>query len=363
MRSVGDVTALLIGIRCRFFRETRIKSVYSRATALKLRFRYVYFPAGLQHAMQLARIAARRTGHRISLATALRREQARRFAIYRHSELSLKRCWREQHAVSLIRRWSSPIASANNDAPPSQADKKKDDGYSWVPYTVLLIIGSLVAWFWRASKAQSNRAAQLAAVEAEQELDLKERLELRERNGASLSASIFDDVALGCVRDLGALETDCAYTDFVRVVSRYIEKPIEAAHYLDRVVLKHASLTQLETMPLGFFMAVLALAMGGSPDERATALAHLVASDEGKVARADAVRLLEWLTLAGHVPPSALVFETPKKYPVQEYSIRTPSDLLDVAADAALRPEDRCANELTKTQLATLLQSKTIKIS
>lgn len=314
--------------------------------------------------MQLARaVAARRVAHRASLATALRHGQARRFTMYRRDDLALMRCCREQHAISLVRRWSSPLASANNDASPSQADKKRDDGYSWVPYAVLLIIGSLVAWFWRASKAQSNRTAQLAAVEAKQELDFKERLELRERNGASLSVSVFDDVALGCVRDLGALEADCAYTDFVRVTTRYIEKPIEAAHYLDRVVLKHASVTQLESMPLGFFLAVLALAMGGSPDERAAALAHLIASDDGKVSRVDAVRLLEWLTLAGHVPPSALVFETPKKYPVQEYSIRTPSDLFSAAADATLQPEDRCADELTTTQLASILLSKTIRLS
>lgn len=233
------------------------------------------------------------------------------------------------------RRWSSSSSSPASAASPTPAGDKAephDEGSRWVPYAVLGVIGALGGWFWRASQASTNRNKQLELAESRQALEYNERLELRERNGAALSATVLDQVARGCARDLGSVETECEYPDFVRAATRYVDRPLEVAHYLDRVVVSRAASEGVDKLPLGFYLAVLALAVGGSPEERARSLARLVEDPDGNVSTPDAIRLISWLRDAGHVPASVQVVETEHRYPVQHFAIRSPADLLAAAA-------------------------------
>lgn len=231
---------------------------------------------------------------------------------------------------------------------------------TWVPYAVLAVIGSLGAWFWRSSKADAHRTTQLEAAESRLALAFKERQDLREKN--ALSLEIFDDVWRGCCRELGGLSADCDYANFVQTALGYVDRPLVDAHYLDRVVLKHGSLTRRDQMPLGFFLSVLALAVGGDPEGRATTLAQLIADpDDGQVAHSDAVCLIEWLILAGHVPPSALVYPLPqKKFPFQQHGLRTPEQLFQAAA--AEQKFEQGESESSSKSISTFLTTEQFKL-
>ncbi|KAH8057566.1 hypothetical protein JL722_6648 [Aureococcus anophagefferens] len=123
--------------------------------------------------------------------------------------------------------------------------------------------------------------------------DGRRREELRDRNAPFLTAAQFAEVCAETRRVLRAsAATDgVGYVAFAEAANRFLDRPLEGGHLLDRVamVANAQDRRDSEDVELGYLFAALSLCCGGDAVERAAAL-HRVYADGSAAARPRAAR-------------------------------------------------------------------------
>ena len=261
--------------------------------------------------------------------------------------------------VTAVLRRPTTLRARRLSTTTEQGEPKKEE-WSWAPYVVFGIVGSLGAWFWRASTGQSNRMKVLTEEEEKLALDEKELSGLREANTA-LTTEIFTDLGRGCARQFGGLDARTTYPAFIRCAAAYLDRPLQQGHLVDRVVV--SSSKRSSDFELGFLVAALGLAVNGTPDERAEAYAKIIAdSDQDDVSAHDLEAFLSWLQQSGHIKPDVLVVETKPNYPAQHYTVKTSKRILDDLATEAHLQTDGASTHWSQPQVVAALTSKHLKL-
>lgn len=156
---------------------------------------------------------------------------------------------------------TKPVGPLGAPGPASTGEAGEPDAYWWVPYAVMSAIGGLVFWFYRASAAHTNRTEQLDAIDEERALAEGEKEELRDKNASFLTADQFAAVCNDAKRVLRA--QGCAdrvsYVNFADACNRFLDRPLDSAHLLDRVAMFANAAEQNDTdqLELGFLFGVL----------------------------------------------------------------------------------------------------------
>ena len=267
---------------------------------------------------------------------------------------------------------------------------EEGDAYWWVPYAVMSAIGGLCFWFYRASAAHSNRVEQLDAIGGEVALDAGEKEELRDRNAPFLTAAQFAEVCAETKRALGvaALSQPVNYARFVDVCNRFLDRPLDSGHLLDRVamVANAQDKNDSEDLELGYLLASLrappasetpfprsarvetarsetalflyrSLCCGGDAVERATVLYQVYAVDDA-LARGDLDRLVFYLARTGQIDPKKQVAESDTSFPVQTYVRK---DAATITSDAMKEVKiDEDAALFSEEDVVLLLTAKAI---
>ncbi|KAH8095732.1 hypothetical protein JL720_3055 [Aureococcus anophagefferens] len=233
-----------------------------------------------------------------------------------------------------------PVGAVGGGGAP---ELEEGDAYWWVPYAVMSAIGGLCFWFYRASAAHSNRLEQLDAIGDEVALVGGEREELRDRNAPFLTAAQFAEVCAETRRVLRAsAATDgVGYVAFAEAANRFLDRPLEGGHLLDRVamVANAQDRRDSEDVELGYLFAALSLCCGGDAVERAAAL-HRVYADGDALPRRDLERLVFWLARSGQIDAKKQVAEGDGSFPCRP----TSAGRATIVASASVLDEDSHAS-------------------
>ena len=251
-----------------------------------------------------------------------------------------------------------PVGAVGGGGAP---ELEEGDAYWWVPYAVMSAIGGLCFWFYRASAAHSNRLEQLDAIGDEVALDGGEREELRDRNAPFLTAAQFAEVCAETRRVLRAsAATDgVGYVAFAEAANRFLDRPLEGGHLLDRVamVANAQDRRDSEDVELGYLFAALSLCCGGDAVERAAALHRVYAAGDA-LPRRDLERLVFWLARSGQIDAKKQVAEGDGSFPVQTYVRK---DAATIVADALKESSlDEDSHAVTEEDFVVLMTAKAI---
>ncbi|KAH8068565.1 hypothetical protein JL721_6712 [Aureococcus anophagefferens] len=245
-----------------------------------------------------------------------------------------------------------PVGAVGGGAP----ELEEGDAYWWVPYAVMSAIGGLCFWFYRASAAHSNRLEQLDAIGDEVAFDGGEREELRDRNAPFLTAAQFAEVCAETRRVLRAsAATDgVGYVAFAEAANRFLDRPLEGGHLLDRVamVANAQDRRDSEDVELGYLFAALSLCCGGSAVSGAPPRRPPAARWR------DLERLVFWLARSGQIDAKKQVAEGDGSFPVQTYVRK---DAATIVADALKESSlDEDSHALTEEDFVVLMTAKAI---
>lgn len=222
-------------------------------------------------------------------------------------------------------------------------------------------IGMIIAWLMRSYQNTQRRNQFRDAIEEASHLDPLELDDLRVTNSETVTVEQFKRV----MNELIQLQNrdDMTYQDFVQRTRSILMKTndnnpaftVQLGHLLDRVALsalKRHDKTLKDSMPLSFWLTLFSLSL--SADCTATDRIQLLyqmmqaqadnASDgflgtgtseandddcESKVAIDQVVELVGYLQDTCQLVPDAQVVATARKYPLQEYAVGTPEQLVD----------------------------------
>jgi hypothetical protein len=206
----------------------------------------------------------------------------------------------------------------------------------------LSAIGMVVAWLMRSYYNTKGRNLLRDAVERNSAVDPIELDDLRVAN-SELTVQVFSDIQQHV---LATCEDSLTYPDFVEAVRTAMMRlngdafTIQLGHLLDRVavaaVLKrkedNSELVLSTKLPVQFWLTVLSLALAGTPTDRIHVLYDILLKNDtnsNKVSIDQVTELVGYLQDSCQLTPDAQIVATVNKYPLQEYVVGTPSQLVD----------------------------------
>jgi hypothetical protein len=143
-------------------------------------------------------------------------------------------------------------------------------------------------------------------------------------------------------------------------------------HASDSNTDRSANILEAAPMPLEFWLTVLTLAMSGTPFERIQALHSLFcSSSDNSVGGSPTISIDQVVQLVGYLQdtcqlvPDAQVVMTSHKYPLQEYVVANPEQLVDRQQWENTEGTDgrdlsNCASNITATMLTEILSSRSV---
>lgn len=160
------------------------------------------------------------------------------------------------------------------------------------------------------------------------------------------------------------------YKDFVDAVRQGLSKrktdwSIQLGHLLDRAAMlaleRRGKSIANDEMPLVFWFTIFSMALSGSPEERIQTM-YKVLNDttaaDGALPNELVTELVSYLQDTCQLVPDAQVVATTTKYPVQQYAIAAPIELVDrYRAQSKLERSQLVSNE---DELRDLLTSHSI---
>jgi len=257
------------------------------------------------------------------------------------------------------------ISTTTRLTPPSQsvrrclatsttaAPKETSTGNIFLDYAGSIFLGAIgliVAWLVRSYQNTLRRNLVRDRIEETAHLDPLELDDLRTANTETITLEqfrmIMDQLLLLKQEHEQIMMT---YPDFVHKVRSilFIENDNNAAftvqlgHLLDRVAISALSRhdkTIRDTMPLQFWLTLLSLSLSGcSPSDRIRLLYQMMqaqaTNDNGTepdpVSMDQVVELVGYLQDTCQLVPDAQVVATSRKYPMQDYAVGTPEQLVD----------------------------------
>lgn len=169
------------------------------------------------------------------------------------------------------------------------------------------------------------------------------------------------------------------YTDFVGAVRKFLNKPMERAYLLDRVILSDpargftASPTQRgsndteqpsldkQVFPLDFLLVAFNLCIGEGASFRCQSLFPLVADPStATVPTANVLRLLDCLVRTCQLPAEKLVTESGRVIPYATHTTATPAQLLAKVFTELKLQSPSTVDTITEEQFYKLLISESI---
>jgi len=257
----------------------------------------------------------------------------------------------------------------------------------------LSAIGCLILTLVRSSQGTSNKNELRKQVESTSALDPFEIDDLRVAN-SQFTPSIFKTIHQKLKDTYGWNSSDkINYKDFVSAVIQIMRTmkgdafTIELGHLTDRVVSSiaedkdaHWAVDEEGKMVFGLLLAVLSLAINGSTRERVELLFDILKEDSSwvdgggeisstsKCVKEDAIiTMVGYLQKSCQLTPDAQIVESSAKYPVQEYKVASPFEMVligkelkkDVLSDLALGNNDE-KGEWSCDDFHHLLRSRSV---
>lgn len=242
-------------------------------------------------------------------------------------------------------------------------DKKKDNSNIFLDNLgtiFLLSIAGVVLALVRSSFGSSKKAKLRDQLEMDAELDPLEIDDLRVANG-ELTPDVFRSIMSRLSQDFP--QGTAKYEDFVfstRKTMRSLKGEaftVEMGHLMDRAVgsaLKKHGKSKDDEISIVFFLTALSLAMDidSSVSERIRVLYSVLQLKDSTVAVQDIIEMVGYLQDTFQLTPDTQVVMAEAKFPVQQYNVASPEEL--VAWDGP-------ANEQIDVQaFAEILRSKSV---
>ena len=209
---------------------------------------------------------------------------------------------------------------------------------------VMATLTSLVAWLYRSSENKKRSKTLKVFLEDHRAIEPWEIDEFRMANWDTLDRARFRDVAAAV--QAAFPDGQASYTALIKVVAGVLgpQRPLQLAHYLDRVVLFTQPDAQGPVDTLTFLCA-LSLSLNLDPEERVGALYDALVTittggateqhDGGDGRHVDLVsfrKLLGGLVATAQLPAEVLVKpDKSKEYPFQSYEVATIEQLVHKA--------------------------------
>jgi hypothetical protein len=290
-----------------------------------------------------------------------------------HAALVFPRVSRSSHVIkepSVVRhiRLLSSAAAASpapavSEVAKDKMDKKKDNSNIFLDNLgtiFLLSIAGVVLALVRSSFGSSKKAKLRDQLEMDAELDPLEIDDLRVANG-ELTPDVFRSIMSRLSQDFP--QGTAKYEDFVfstRKTMRSLKGEaftVEMGHLMDRAVgsaLKKHGKSKDDEISIVFFLTALSLAMDidSSVSERIRVLYSVLQLKDSTVAVQDIIEMVGYLQDTFQLTPDTQVVMAEAKFPVQQYNVASPEEL--VAWDGP-------ANEQIDVQaFAEILRSKSV---
>lgn len=238
----------------------------------------------------------------------------------------------------------------------------------------LSAIGCLILTLVRSSQGTSNKNELRKQVESTAALDPFEIDDLRVAN-SQFTPSIFKIIHTKLKDTYGWNSSDkINYKDFVSAVIQIMRSmkgdafTIELGHLIDRVMSSvaedkdaHWAVDEEGNIVFGLLLAALSLAINGSTRERVELLFDVLKEDSswvdggGEISSTskgvkedDIIAMVGYLQKTCQLTPDAQIIESSVKYPVQEYKVASPFEMVlmgkelkkDVLSDQSLGGDD-----------------------
>ena len=108
---------------------------------------------------------------------------------------------------------------------------------------------------------------------------------------------------------------------------------IQLGHLLDRAALSALSKrgkTLPDSMPLSFWFTILAMAVSSTPDKRIAVLFEsLLDNNDPRISMESVTEVVGYLQDTCQLVPDTQIVTTTHKYPIQEYGVASPLQLVD----------------------------------
>ena len=247
-------------------------------------------------------------------------------------------------ALNQNRFLSTTVASAETASevkvPKDKKDKPNKDNSNIfldnLGTIFLLSIAGVVLALVRSSFGGSNRTKLRDQIEEDAALDPLEIDDLRVAN-CELTPDVFRTIMTKLSQDFP--QGTAKYEDFVfstRKTMRSLKGDaftIEMGHLLDRVMeaaLNHQEKTKDDEISIVFFLAALSLCMDmeSSVSERIRVLYDVLALKDSTVTCKDVEKIVGYLQDTSQLTPDAQVVMSDTKYPLQQYKIASPEELV-----------------------------------
>ena len=214
----------------------------------------------------------------------------------------------------------------------------------------LSAIGVIIAGLVRSSYGTSNRIAAREALEKQTELDPLEIHELRLANGPEFNTEVMK--AILAYFSNQKMTYDSFVSHVLNVMrNQYDEKfTIQLGHLLDRVATRNIqdqkdNVESFEgdndgKLDLDLLLTILSLALDSSVADRVDILFQIMQmqqrsisnDNDNVVSEAQILRMIDILQRTCQLVPDAQILETEEqKYPLQQYHVATPNEMLSIA--------------------------------
>eukprot|EP00560_Eucampia_antarctica_P006995 CAMPEP_0197830404 /NCGR_PEP_ID=MMETSP1437-20131217/7013_1 /TAXON_ID=49252 ORGANISM="Eucampia antarctica, Strain CCMP1452" /NCGR_SAMPLE_ID=MMETSP1437 /ASSEMBLY_ACC=CAM_ASM_001096 /LENGTH=367 /DNA_ID=CAMNT_0043432795 /DNA_START=171 /DNA_END=1274 /DNA_ORIENTATION=+ len=287
---------------------------------------------------------------------------------------------------------SSAVAAASKKEGTEVSDMFFDNLGTMFLSAIAITIAALV----RSSYSSSNRIAARDALEEETELDPLEIHELQLANGPELNKEVMGDILNYFVTQNGEITAQkMTYTSFVSQVLHVMRKKyderftIQLGHLLDRLALKNVQQQRQLTnddnnnnsgngngedddlLDLDLLLTILSVALHGSITDRVDVLFQIMMSQQTTQSdvkdyapESHLLRMITNLQKTCQLVPDAQILETEgRKYPLQQYHVGTPHEMLTIAKESQKEKISQQASEQQQWDchdFHVLLRSKAI---
>ncbi len=249
--------------------------------------------------------------------------------------------------------WITRRSLSSSPAPSSATTKARDLFLDNLGKLFLSAIGILLLSLVRSSMGTSNKSSLREEIEHFTSLDPFEIEDLRVAND-QLTPGVFREICKRLQNEHGwSANDEVDYKSFVKEVMKVMKDvkgdsfTIELGFLIDRVVaamLEDGNMfgvvDEQGRITYNLLLVVLSLAINGSPRERIEILYDILKKDktwseEGEsdstspgISEKDVVDMVGYLQKSSQLVPDAQIIESTKKYPIQEYVVASPLEMV-----------------------------------